>query len=86
MEIFTNMEIALLSELNSDHVIDALSPEPWHNAIEQPGDTSFGAYSLASVRVFDTDNLTGLYSKLAQVLERSLQDDPPVDAAPEWPR
>ena len=42
MEIFANMEIALLSDLNSDDVVEALSPEPWNNAMEQPGDTSFG--------------------------------------------
>lgn len=80
------MEIALLSELNSDEVIDVLSPEPWSNAMELPGDTSFGAYPLASERKSNTDNLPALYNELAHVVELSLQDQPPMDSAPEWLR
>ncbi|KAH9929699.1 uncharacterized protein B0H18DRAFT_873777 [Fomitopsis serialis] len=45
MEIFANMEIALLSELNSDRVIQAFSPEPWGSPIEHPGDPTFAFYS-----------------------------------------
>ncbi|KZT72928.1 hypothetical protein DAEQUDRAFT_808891 [Daedalea quercina L-15889] len=45
MEIFTNMEVALLSELNSDGAIQAFSPEPWGNPIEHPGDHSFSFYN-----------------------------------------
>ncbi|TFY68606.1 hypothetical protein EVJ58_g910 [Rhodofomes roseus] len=44
-EIFTNMELALLSELNSDHVIQAFSPDPWGSPIEHPGDPTFAFYS-----------------------------------------
>ncbi|KZT08631.1 uncharacterized protein LAESUDRAFT_811244 [Laetiporus sulphureus 93-53] len=48
MEIFANMDLALMGELSVDAVLEALSAEQWSSPLERPGDVSFIFYcSLA---------------------------------------
>ena len=44
LEIFVNMDIALLSELNVDAAIAAFDPGHWSTPVEPPGDVVYGTH------------------------------------------
>ncbi|OCH87159.1 hypothetical protein OBBRIDRAFT_827877 [Obba rivulosa] len=45
LEIFANMDLAQLSELNVDAAIAAFAPDHWSVPVERPGDISFQFYN-----------------------------------------
>ncbi|EMD37136.1 hypothetical protein CERSUDRAFT_65841 [Gelatoporia subvermispora B] len=45
LEIFANMDLAQLSELNVDAAIAAFGPDHWNSPVERPGDVSFLFYN-----------------------------------------
>lgn len=44
MEIFVNMDLAQMNELNADNAITAFAAEHWSTPVERPGDVSFHFY------------------------------------------
>lgn len=41
MELFANMDLAQMSELNTDECLDALSPDHWDSPAVNPGDIRY---------------------------------------------
>ncbi|KAH9949345.1 hypothetical protein B0H21DRAFT_820149 [Amylocystis lapponica] len=51
LEIFANMDLALLSELSVDAAIEAFETEHWNSPVERPGDVSFQFYNKLALAI-----------------------------------
>ncbi|KAI0634033.1 hypothetical protein C8Q77DRAFT_1109415 [Trametes polyzona] len=51
MELFANMDLARMSELNVDAAMNAFIAEPWTSPAERPGDVSFNFYGRLAYAV-----------------------------------
>ncbi|KAI0329993.1 hypothetical protein GY45DRAFT_1412263 [Cubamyces sp. BRFM 1775] len=85
LELFANMDLARMSELSVDTLMNAFMAQRWENPAERPGDASFRFYEkLASTveYVLQYDNLQNPEQKQSRLF--SLHYGPP-DAEPDDP-
>lgn len=77
MEIFVNMDLAQMNELNADNAITAFAAEHWSTPVERPGDVSFRAlrYPLPSLDTLHSHYIADFYKELAYVVEPALDPD-----------
>lgn len=87
LELFVNMDLARMSELNVDKCMNAFDATPWNMGVERPGDISNGSCSSShNVRSYPPYSVD-FYYKLAWNLERIVHVPLARDAeGADWPR
>ena len=87
LELFVNMDIARMSELNVDECMGAFDAVAWNMGVDRPGDISNGAHPRKLTIVHAVDPTTEFYNKVAWVIEHMLHMPLALDTdGPDWPR
>ena len=72
LELFVNMDLARMSELNVDKCMHAFGAAPWNMGVDRPGDISNGLSIHFSSRAYTDICTSEFYTKLALQFEHSL--------------
>ena len=75
VELFANLDLAQLSSIVPDPMLETYEARPWNNSAESPGELASSAYMLLCyVNIHSPDNfIPDLYRAVATFITKALQ-------------